>query len=75
LPECINYLEALLDAPPGRVGMTAQALLSSQPVLHPLLPEATELGVQTEIDTCRACGVCVSRRMKGSSVEFVGKAR
>ena len=55
--------------------MTAQALLSSQPVLHPLLPEATELGVQTEIDTCRACGVCVSRRMKGSSVEFVGKAR
>jgi hypothetical protein len=47
--EYINFLEALLDAPVGRVGATADALLSSKPVLHPLFMEAAELGVETEI--------------------------
>jgi hypothetical protein len=51
-PEYIKFLEALLDAPAGRVGVTAQALLSSKPVLHPLFVELAELSVQTEIDIC-----------------------
>jgi len=51
-PEYINFLKALLDAPPGRVGVTAQALLSSKPALHPLFMEAAELSIQTEIDIC-----------------------
>jgi hypothetical protein len=50
--EYINFLEALLDAPPGRVAVTAQALLQSKSVLHPLFIEAAELSVQVEIDIC-----------------------
>ena len=38
-PEYINFLPAGLDAPPGRVGVTAQALASSQQILHPLFME------------------------------------
>jgi hypothetical protein len=51
-PECTNFLEALLDAPPGRVGVTAQALLQSNKVLYSLFIEAAELSVQAEIDIC-----------------------
>jgi hypothetical protein len=50
--EYINLLKALLDAPPGRVGVTAQALLSSKQVIHPLFMKAVELSVQVEIDIC-----------------------
>ena len=51
-PEYINFLNALLDAPPGRVAVTAQALLQSQEVLHPVFIEAAELSIQAEIDIC-----------------------
>ncbi|MGO8790450.1 MAG: hypothetical protein ACLQVL_24120 [Terriglobia bacterium] len=51
-PEYIAFLDALLDAPPGRVEVTVQALLSSSPVLHPLFMEAAELSIQAEIDIC-----------------------
>ncbi len=51
-PEYINFLTALLDAPPGRVEVTAQALLASKQALHPLFREAAELSVQVEIDIC-----------------------
>jgi hypothetical protein len=51
-PEYIKFLVALIDAPPGRVEVTAQALLDSQPVNHKLFSEAAELAVQAEIDIC-----------------------
>ena len=51
-PEYIKFLVALIDAPPGRVGVTAQALLNSQPVNHTLFLKAAELAVQAEIDIC-----------------------
>jgi hypothetical protein len=51
-PEYISLVKALLDAPPGRVGVTAQALLSSKPALHPLFREIAEISVQAEIDIC-----------------------
>jgi hypothetical protein len=51
-PEFINFLNALLDAPSGRVGVTAQALLQSRKVLHSLFIEAAALSVQVEIDIC-----------------------
>jgi hypothetical protein len=51
-PEYINFLNALLDAPPGRVEMTARALLASQQVQHPIFLEAAELSIQVEIDLC-----------------------
>ncbi|MGD1101199.1 MAG: hypothetical protein ABSA59_03950 [Terriglobia bacterium] len=35
-PEYISFFEALLYALPCQVGLTAQALLSSKHVLHPL---------------------------------------
>jgi hypothetical protein len=49
---------ALIDAPLGRVAVTAQALLNSQPVNHTLFLEAAELAVQVEIDICEEsrCG-------------------
>lgn len=51
-PEDINLLNALLDAPPGRVGLTARALLSSKQAQHPLFLEAVELSIQSETDIC-----------------------
>jgi hypothetical protein len=51
-PEYINFLNALLDAQPGRVAVRAQALLQSQAVLHPLFSEIAELSIQAEIDIC-----------------------
>ena len=52
-PEYINFLKALLDAPPGRVGRTALPLLLSRPVIHPLLMEVLKVGVQADIETCK----------------------
>jgi hypothetical protein len=51
-PRYVNFLTALFDAPPGRVGVTAQSLLDSQPVNHPLFLETAALAVQVEIDIC-----------------------
>jgi hypothetical protein len=51
-PEYINFLKALLDAPPGRVAVTAQALLQCKEVLHPVFIEVAELSIQAEIDIC-----------------------
>ena len=33
--EYISFVEALLDAPPGQVGVTARDILLSKPVIHP----------------------------------------
>lgn len=49
-PEYISLIKALLDAPPGRVEATAQALLSSTPAPHPVFREIAEIIVQAEID-------------------------
>jgi hypothetical protein len=51
-PEYVCFLEALLDAPPGYVQETAEALLGSKPVIHPLFREFAELCVQIETDIC-----------------------
>ena len=47
-----DFLTALLDAPPGRVGSAADALLRCQEVQHPLFREAARLAVQIEINLC-----------------------
>jgi hypothetical protein len=60
--EYISLVKALLDAPPGRVGATAQALLSSKPALHPLFREIAEISVQAEIDICNESGWERARR-------------
>jgi hypothetical protein len=52
-PEYVNYLKALFDAPPGQVGVTAQALLSSKQVHHPLFMEIAQMSVQAEVDICK----------------------
>jgi len=51
-PEYINFVAALFNAPACQVELTAQALLASKPVVHPLFVEAAELAVQTEIAIC-----------------------
>jgi hypothetical protein len=51
-PEYISFVEALLDAPGGQVGVTAQAILLSKPALHPMFREIAEISVQAEIDIC-----------------------
>ena len=50
--EFINFCEALYYAPPGRVEVTAQALLASKPVLHPVFLEMAEMSLQAEIEIC-----------------------
>ena len=48
----IRLVKALSNAPPGRMGAAAQALLASQPALHPKFKEIAGLFVQVEIDIC-----------------------
>jgi len=58
-----RFLKALLDAPPGQVGLTAQGFLDSKEVVHPLYLEAAELSVQTEIAICEESRLlCVRRK-------------
>jgi hypothetical protein len=45
----MSFLTALSYAPPGEVEVTAQALLSSKPVVHPLFMRMAEMIVQAEI--------------------------
>lgn len=52
-PEYLSFVNALFDAPPGRVGLTARALLSSKKAHHPLFVEMAEMILQTEIDMCK----------------------
>ncbi|MGA3323986.1 MAG: hypothetical protein ABSF45_05900 [Terriglobia bacterium] len=48
-----NFFKALHDAPFGEVGMTADTLLSSQPVVHPLFMQMAEVAVQADIEICK----------------------
>jgi len=47
-----NRRNAEKSTGPARVRLTAQALLGSQVIQHPLFLEAAELSIQTEIDIC-----------------------
>jgi hypothetical protein len=51
-PEYLSLVTALLDAPPGRMTVMAQALLASKAARHPLFTEIAEISVQAEIDVC-----------------------
>lgn len=51
--EYISFVESLLYAPPGRVGMTAQALLASKLAPHPMFREIAEISAQAEIELCQ----------------------
>jgi hypothetical protein len=48
-----SFVEALLNAPPGRVGVTAQALLASKLAPHPMFREIAEISIQAEIELCQ----------------------
>jgi len=61
-PEYINFFKALHDAPLGEVGMTADTLLSSQQVIHPLFMEIAEAGVQADIEICKELSVRSQRK-------------
>ena len=52
--EVWDLISALFYAPPGpaRVAATAQAILASKPVQHPLFVEMAELCIQAEIELC-----------------------
>lgn len=50
--EYVEFLKAMIDAPPGRVAETAEAILASKPIVHRLFREAAELAVQVETDIC-----------------------
>ncbi|MGC9997175.1 MAG: hypothetical protein ABSE79_17795 [Terriglobia bacterium] len=49
-PEYISLITALFNAPPGRAGAMAQALLSSKLAVHPLFTELAEICARAEID-------------------------
>jgi len=50
-PEYISFFEALLNAPPCRMRVTAEALLGSKLAQHPLYKEAAAMAIQAEIGT------------------------
>jgi hypothetical protein len=50
--EHVNFITALMNARPGRVGAVANALLSAQEVHHPLFLETADLAVRIEFEMC-----------------------
>jgi hypothetical protein len=71
--EYIDFLDALLNAPPGRVASAAEALLAAKPVIHPRYEELAEVMVQAEI---LICAEIQSRRKRGEpGREFVFNVR
>ena len=52
-PEYIHFIKALNYAPLGEVGMTADTLLSSQQVIHPLLTHIADAFVEADIEMCQ----------------------
>jgi hypothetical protein len=52
-PEYVNFFEALHDALLGRVGMTADTLLSSRRVIHGLFTRIADVVVQAGIEVCK----------------------
>lgn len=52
-PEYVEFFKALLNAPLGEVGKTADTLLSSQPAVHPLFIEIVEASLQADIEICQ----------------------
>jgi len=74
-PEYLSLVNALLGAPPGRMEVTAQALLSSRPALHPLFREIAEISVQAEIDFCHASRRDRARRGRKNNFFSTSEAR
>ena len=50
--EYVNFITALMNAPPGRVDLVANNLLRAQEVHHPLFLETADLAVRVEFDMC-----------------------
>src|ERR1700723_1530640 len=50
--ECLNLLSELMEAPPGCVGLTAEALLTCKLAVHPLFLELAEMCALAEADIC-----------------------
>ncbi len=50
--ECLEFMKALYDAPPGRVGPTALALLEAGHNRHPMFREVAEMSLKVEIEIC-----------------------
>ena len=49
-PEYKILLHPLMNAPPGRMGGVAGALLRAQEVRHPLVVQSAEVAVQAEVE-------------------------
>ena len=51
-PEFLGLLNALMEAPPGRVVATARALLASHSMQHPLILDTVAMSIQVEREMC-----------------------
>ena len=51
-PQYVSFLHSLMNAPPGQMGSTAEALLRNLEVRHPQFVEMAELAIQAEIEVC-----------------------
>ena len=50
-PWLLNYINALLNAPPGRVEAWAKALMTTEMNLNPHMREVAEIIIQAERET------------------------
>jgi len=51
-PDFIKFFKAVHDAPLGEVGKTADTLLASQLVVHPLFTHIAEAWVDADVEMC-----------------------
>ena len=72
--EYTDFLKALIDAPPGRVGAVASAMLEAKEVVHPRFLETAQLVVQVEIDLCRDDGIWLGGGGR-KEISFFGRSK
>ena len=70
-PEYLNFVKAVTEAPPGRMGVSALTYISSHKVIHPLFMDIAKLIVAAETGIIRdySSGEKVERHVSISTNE------
>ena len=71
----MDFSHTLINAPPGGMGLVAEALLRAQEVCHPLFAQMPELAVQSEVDLCQEARLQWGREKREKKNSYFARGR